>query len=693
MKIANSSLMEAPDADGKREPFDLDAERLAIALQATDLGFWDFDLVKLRGSFTKACAQIFGLPHAVEPGEITYAEWLEAIHPEDRARAHEAATAAQDPTGDGIYEIELRVRHPDGSVRWATANGKMYFSDDTGSGGKQQRRAVRFIGIVRDVTQHRVQQQTIAENEKRFHRAIHEAPIPIMVTGDKGEIVELNRAWQEITAYSTDEVLTMAVWSSLAWSEQDGALLEAEISRLREGVETKFPLKLATRTKNGDVRSWLLYAVHLDHRQEPTIMVSALDMTAREKAEAERDRLFFLEQQARIQAEEFSRSKDKFIATLSHELRTPLNAIVGWTNLVRQSLAQRELVDQGLEIIERNARLQTKLIADLLDLSRIVSGNARVEMAPVDLPVVLNEVVQSLRPTAVERQIELRAFVSDEETEIRIIGDHARLAQILSNLMNNAIKFTPAGGRVDVQVRKDRPYVKVIVSDTGQGIAPDFLPHLFESYSQADHNARYQRGLGLGLSICKHLVDLQGGEISAASDGLGKGATFVVKFPLLFDASVRTSSEPPQLPVFSSRSKNLVPDNRLNGVKILLLDDNADARLLLETILKRVGATITACESGKHALEAIRTFRPDVVISDILMPEMDGYTFIRGLRALGPAAGGEVPVIALTAFGHGNESDRIHQAGFQLHISKPSEPTELIRAIAELIQRKGRETR
>ncbi|MBV8142401.1 MAG: PAS domain S-box protein [Verrucomicrobia bacterium] len=681
--------METPAADESKESFDLDAERLALALESTDLGFWDFDLVQLKGSFTKACAEIFGLPHAAEPGEISYAEWLAAIHPEDRARAHETATAAQDPSGDGIYEIEVRVRHPDGSTRWATAHGKIYFTEDTGPGGDQQRRAVRFVGIVRDVTQHRLQQQTIAENEQRFHRAIHEAPIPIMVTGEDGEIVELNQAWQEITAYGMEELATMADWSALAWSEQDGALLDAEINRLREGAETNFPLKVATRTKHGEMRSWLIYAVTLHHTQRPTIMLSALDVTAREKAEEERDRLLLLEKQARVRAEEFSRSKDQFIATLSHELRTPLNAIVGWTSLVRRSPAQRELVDQGLEIIERNARLQTELIADLLDLSRIASGNARVEMAPVDLMVVLEEVVQSLRPTAIERQLELQTLVSHEETETRIIGDKARLAQIFSNLMNNAIKFTPAGGRIEVRVRKEYRYVQVMVSDNGQGIAPDFLPRLFESYSQADQNARWQRGLGLGLAISKHLVNLQGGEISAASDGLGKGATFTVKFPLLFDASVRTSSVPLEPTAFSTLPPNPVPEDHLRGVKILLLDDNADARLLLETILQRVGASSIACESGKHALEMMTTFRPDVVISDILMPEMDGYAFIRGLRDLGPAEGGEVPVIALTAFGRGDESDRIRQAGFQLHIAKPIEPAELIRAIAELVRQKA----
>ena len=613
--------MANPGISGFGDPFHLGAERLALALQSEDLGFWDFDLVNLKGSFTKVCAEIFGLPHGAEPGQISYEEWLEAIHPEDRSRAQEAATAAQDPSGHGLYDVELRVRHPDGTVRWATAKGKMYFTDDAVAEGEQQRRAIRFIGMVRDVTRHRMQELTIAENEERFYRAIHEAPIPIMITGEQGEVVEVNRAWQEITAYTMEETPTMARWSALAWTGEDAAKLETEIERLRQGAETNFPLRLLTRTKNGDLRSWLIYAVNLKQSSKPAMVLSALDVTAREKAETERDRLLLSEQQARLKAEELSKSKDQFIATLSHELRTPLNAIVGWTSLIRQPLAESELVEQGLEIIERNARIQTELITDLLDLSRIASGNARVDMAPVDLSIVLDEVVESIRPTAVDRQVDLRTLIEEEDPEVKIIGDNARLAQIFSNLINNAIKFTPAGGGVEIRIRKVFPFVEVIVSDTGQGIAPEFLPHLFESYSQADHNARWQRGLGLGLAICKHLVDLQGGEIFAFSEGLGRGATFTVKFPLIYGATVRLSG-PLAEPLVSSSSPTADsgPDNRLQGVKIVVVDDNADARLLLETVLKRDGALTATCESGQNALALIKTFLPDVVVSDILMP-------------------------------------------------------------------------
>jgi PAS domain S-box-containing protein len=681
--------MGNPGISGFGDPFHLGAERLALALQSEDLGFWDFDLVNLRGSFTKVCAEIFGLPHGAEPGQISYEEWLEAIHPEDRSRAQEAATAAQDPSGHGLYEVELRVRHPDGSVRWATAKGKMYFTDDAVAEGEQQRRAIRFIGMVRDVTRHRMQELTIAENEERFYRAIHEAPIPIMITGEQGEVVEVNRAWQDITSYTMEETPTMARWSALAWTGEDAARLEAEIGRLRQGAETNFPLRLLTRTKKGDLRSWLIYAVNLKQSSKPAMVLSALDVTAREKAETERDRLLLSEQQARLKAEELSKSKDQFIATLSHELRTPLNAIVGWTSLIRQPLAESELVDQGLEIIERNARIQTELITDLLDLSRIASGNARVDMAPVDLSIVLDEVVESIRPTAVDRQVDLRTLIEEKDPEAKIIGDKARLAQIFSNLINNAIKFTPAGGGVEIRVRKVFPFVEVLVSDTGQGIAPEFLPHLFESYSQADHNARWQRGLGLGLAICKHLVDLQGGEIFALSEGLGRGATFTVKFPLIYGATVRLSS-PSAEPLFfsSSQAADSGPDNRLQGVKIVVVDDNADARLLLETVLKRDGALTATCESGKNALALIKTFLPDVVVSDILMPEMDGYRFLGELRTLGTEQGGEVPVIALTAFARGSESARITQAGFQLHISKPIDPEELVRAIEDLVRKR-----
>lgn len=679
--------MGTPNPGGIGDPFDLSAERLALALQSSDLGFWDFDLVNLRGSFTKACAEIFGLPHAAEPGEISYEEWLESIHPDDRARVHEATTSAQDPTGDGIYEIELRINHPDGSVRWANAKGKMYFTADS-AGENSQRRAIRFIGIVRDVSQFQLQKQAIAEGEERFHRAIHEAPIPIMVSGDNGKVVELNRAWQEVTGYSMTEIPTVESWSRVAWNEQEGILFEREAERLRKGDESHFPLKLLTRVKNGEVRSWLLYAALLGDPQNDkrAILLSAVDVTERESAEAERDRLYLSEQQARAAAEDGSRSKDHFIATLSHELRTPLNAIVGWTSLVRHSLTESALVAQGLEIIERNARIQTELIADLLDLSRIVSGNARVEMAEENLAVVLTQVIQSVRPVALERQLDLKNLIKEGDGDIHILGDKARLAQIFSNLLNNAIKFTPAGGRIDVQIEKDYPSVSVVVSDTGVGIALDFLPHVFDSYSQANPDARTQRGLGLGLAICKHLVDLHGGKIFAASAGAGRGACFTVTLPLLVEVSARSSSLQPESSVFSSAGEDVAADNRLTGLGIVVVDDNADARLLLEFILKRAGAGVTTCESGKHALETIRRMRPDVVLSDILMPDMSGYEFLNEVRALGAEHGGQVPVIALTAFASTNDVVRIREAGFQLHISKPVEPAELIRAIAALVR-------
>ena len=288
--------MESPEAPGFGDPFDLGAERLALALQSSDLGFWDFDLVNLKGSLTKACAEIFGLPHAAEPGQISYAEWLDAIHPDDRAKVHEATTAAQDPSGEGIYDIELRISHPDGSVRWAHAKGKMYFTSDTATGDDRQRRAIRFIGIIRDVTQHQLQKRAIAEGEERFHRAIHEAAIPIMVSGDDGKVVELKRAWQGVTGYSMAEIPTVESWSQRAWSEQDGMLLESEIDKLRKGNESKFPLKLLTRVKNGDIRSWLLYAAILGNPQnnKAAILLSAADVTERENAEAERRPAIFI---------------------------------------------------------------------------------------------------------------------------------------------------------------------------------------------------------------------------------------------------------------------------------------------------------------------------------------------------------------------------------------------------------------
>jgi CheY-like chemotaxis protein len=342
-------------------------------------------------------------------------------------------------------------------------------------------------------------------------------------------------------------------------------------------------------------------------------------------------------------------------------------------------------VAQGLEIIERNARIQTELIADLLDLSRIVSGNVRVDMSPVNLAVVLRQVVLSVRPAAVERHLDLECFPEEDAGDIHVLGDEARIGQIYSNLLSNALKFTPAGGRIDVQIEKEDTSVSVVVSDTGQGIASSFLPHLFESYSQAEPGARSHRGLGLGLAICKHLVGLHRGEIYGASEGLGKGARFTVKLPLFLDASVGSSSVLTESPPVSGTTEGSVADNRLAGVSIVAVDDNADARLLLEIILKQSGAKVITCDSGQRALQTIRRVHPDVVLSDILMPDMDGYELLNELRAFGAEDGGRVPVIALTAFASESDIVRIRQAGFQMHVPKPVDLAQLILAIAELV--------
>ena len=293
-------------------------------------------------------------------------------------------------------------------------------------------------------------------------------------------------------------------------------------------------------------------------------------------------------------------------------------------------------------------------------------------MTPVNLVVVLSQVVQSVRPAAVERHLDLECFREQDAGDICVLGDKARIGQIFSNLLNNALKFTPAGGRIAVHIEKGNTSVSVIVSDTGQGIASSFLPHLFESYSQAEPDARSHRGLGLGLAICKHLVGLHRGDIYGASEGLGRGARFTVKLPLFIDARLGSSRVLTESPPLSVASEGIVEDNRLVGVSIVAVDDNIDARLLLEIILKQSGAKVITCESGQCALETIRSVHPDVVLSDILMPDMDGYEFLNELRTLGAEGGGRAPVIALTAFASESDIVRIRQAGFQMHVPSQS---------------------
>jgi PAS domain S-box-containing protein len=393
-------------------------------------------------------------------------------------------------------------------------------------------------------------------------------------------------------------------------------------------------------------------------------------------------RLYQTEQRARAQAEAASRSKDEFLAMLSHELRTPLTAVLGWAVMLRGRSMDEAVRERALAAIERNARAQSQLIEDLLDISRIVSGKLHLDTRPVNLAAVVEAALEAVHPAAHAKGVE----IASDLTPVAVVGDPQRLQQVAWNLLSNAVKFTPAGGRVEVRMGSAGEQVELVVRDTGQGIPADALPHIFDRFRQADSTTtRRHGGLGLGLALVKHVVELHGGTVSAASPGPGQGATFTVLLPVAAPAG------PTALEVGARRAHETVPSVALDGLRVLVVDDHAETLELFASWLARRGAEVRTASDAAQALAVFPTWRPDVLVSDLAMPGEDGCAFIRKVRGLPAAEGGRVPAIAVTA--HGSPEDRLQAlaSGFQAHIAKPVDPTELVLVIAGLTGRSGGE--
>jgi PAS domain S-box-containing protein len=402
------------------------------------------------------------------------------------------------------------------------------------------------------------------------------------------------------------------------------------------------------------------------------------------RAASERESLLAAERAARDEAERINMMKDEFLATLSHELRTPLNAILGWSQLLTMAPPGEEELRDGLEAIERNARVQTQLIDDLLDMSRIISGKIRLDVQWTDLTSVVDAAVESVRPSADAKCIRLRKILDPFAGPVA--GDPTRLQQVVWNLLSNAIKFTPKGGKVDVMLERVNSHLELTVNDSGIGIKPEFLPAVFERFRQADSSTtRSFGGLGLGLSIVKHLVELHGGLVRAKSAGEGEGATFIVTLPL---APVR-SEEARQHPTTPKRAHLDFAAVNLSGVTVLVVDDEKDARELIHRVLSQCHAEVILAASAREGLEIIVLIKPDVLVSDIGMPETDGYQFLRAVRRLPAEEGGRTPAIALTAFARSEDRTRAMMAGYQVHIAKPIEAQELLATVGSLAGRTG----
>ena len=397
-------------------------------------------------------------------------------------------------------------------------------------------------------------------------------------------------------------------------------------------------------------------------------------------AAIENARLYREAEAARAAAETANRAKDEFLSTLSHELRNPLNAVHGWATLIERGQLGEAQARRAVQIIIRNVDAQIRLVDDLLDMSRVVSGRMRLVVQPVDLRDLIEDALEAVRHAAEAKGIRLQPVL--EAPRLLVTGDPGRLQQIVWNLLENAVKFTPKDGRVQVQLQRVRSHVEIIVSDTGQGISADVLPYVFDRLRQGQTGStRGHGGLGIGLGLVRHLAELHGGSVYAESPGEGQGATFVVKLPLMVAEMREQPIAPRETPPLESTA--------LTGARIVVVDDDPTAVELIREVLVQAGAEVIECRSADEALQAVAQRRPGVLISDIEMPGQDGYSLIRKVRAQSPERGGKIPAVALTAFGRPEDRIRSLTAGFNIHVSKPVDPAELIAIVASMIGRTG----
>jgi signal transduction histidine kinase/ActR/RegA family two-component response regulator len=456
------------------------------------------------------------------------------------------------------------------------------------------------------------------------------------------------------------------------------------LARIRRGERVDH-FETVRRTKDGHLLNISLTVSPIRDQNGRVIGASkvARDITDRKLAEQERERLLASEKEAREQAERANRLKDEFLAVVSHELRSPLNAITGWASLLRLQ-KHDEQTSRAIETILRNAKTQAQLINDLLDVSRIVTGQLRLNIRPFQLTSVIEAAIEVVRPSAEAKSIRIQTYLDPAAGPVP--GDPDRLQQVFWNLLSNAVKFTPKGGQVQIRLQRINSHVEVIVADTGKGIEPRLLPVVFERFRQGDSSTtREYGGLGLGLAIVRHLVELHGGVVSAHSGGEGKGAEFVVQLPVSIAVRSEGEDELRVHPSVGGNASGRMPS--LAGLRILVVDDEPDARDILSAILGDAGAEVAAAGSARQAFDLIDQWGPDVLVSDIGMPGEDGYDLIRKVRALPAENRGQIPAIALTAFARTQDRLKILSAGYQMHLGKPIEPIELVTIVASVTKR------
>ncbi len=603
--------------------------------------------------------------------------WADGVHPDDLEYCLETYITSFEARDE--FKMEYRLRRYDGEYRWILNHGVPRFHHDGKFAG--------YIGCGIDIHERRQAEEALCVSEELNRRILDSSADCIKVLELDGRLISMNSPGMCMMEIDDLSRYAGTQWLDFWEGEAREAIVKA-IKAARSGAVGRF-IGLC-KTMGGTPKWWdVVISPILDQRGVAERLVSiSRDITESKRIEEERNQLLAREQAARAQAEDANRLKDEFLATVSHELRAPLNSIQGWVKLLREGRLGPDEAARALETVERSARSQNRIISDLLDVSRIITGKLRLNVRPIEPAIVIESAVEALRPAADAKEINLEMVLDDSAGPIS--GDSDRLRQIVWNLVSNAIKFTPKNGRVEVRLERINSSVEIVVSDSGAGISPEFLPFVFDRFRQGDSSSsRRQGGLGLGLAIVRHLTEMHGGSVRAESIGQSKGATFVVKLPLMVankqaveSARVQPAGEPGRTPLESPP--------QLDGLRVLVVDDDPDARELVKTILTQCRAVVETAASAAEAISVITRHdgrQPDLLISDIEMPGADGYALIHKLREMEEQRGGHIPAVALTAYTRVEDRLRSFSSGFQMHVAKPIEPAELLTIVASLTGR------
>ncbi|PSB08898.1 hybrid sensor histidine kinase/response regulator [Pleurocapsa sp. CCALA 161] len=626
-------------------------ERLNLATNAAGLGMWFWDLTKDHLEWTDRCKSLFGLKPEVE---MTYELFLNTLHPDDRDRTNKAVQQALASKTE--YNVKYRTVWSDGSVNWIAAKGRGFYNSEG--------EPIRMMGVAQDINEQEQNKQALEARESQLKLITEVIPQQVWTALPGGEIDYVNQRWQDYTGATLEQVQNRG-WETVVHPEDLEQVNQAWDQALETGKD--YNVKARLRRANGKYHWFLARAKPLRNKQGKIIQWYGTNTNI--------SRIKQLEERLKRQTEDLTQAnqlKDEFLAIVSHELRTPLNPILGWSQLLMAGRLKPEKTAEGIAIIERNAKLQVQLIEDLLDVSSILRGKLNLKATPLNLELVIRAALTTVQLAAEAKSIQIETSFAPNIGQVS--GDAGRLQQVIWNLVANGIKFTPDGGKVTVTLERAGNRALIQVKDTGIGIDPEFLPYVFERFRQAESSStRKFGGLGLGLAIVRHLSELHGGTVSVVSAGIGQGATFTVKLPLV-DTPIIKSAD---------LGINLKEANPLNGIQVLVVDDQVDSLNLLAFVLEQEGANVTAVSSADAAIASFHQSTPDLLISDIGMPNINGYSLIAHIREL--TSGKDLPAIALTAYASEGDRQRALECGFTEHIAKPINIADLITTIVQII--------